>query len=262
MFTNFLQLNSKSFFLRVFFVIVLGILFEHVIYAHEIVFEGSNTFSKRILIQTIPHIKLATGIDVKAKPTDTANCIIKLVREKLNVCMASVSLSYILDKGNLSNDDNKYQEYLITKYIVVPIVNKDNAVNILTWEQLSRISHGNIINWKDIGGDDIEIVVVTYKKDELTRQIFNDIVMDGSSYTRKAKIVDSDEEMLFFLSSLKGAIGIISKRFILHYPKDTKIIKTKEISRPLNIITRGTPSKELQSVINFLRTSEAEKLFY
>ncbi|MCI4627150.1 MAG: substrate-binding domain-containing protein [Candidatus Magnetoovum sp. WYHC-5] len=259
---DFWQQHWNRLFLILVFAIMWTFLFEHVTCAHEIVLEGSNTFSNRILTYTIPHIKSATGVDVKASPTDTANCIIKLVREKLDVCAASVSLSYILDKGNLSNDNNKYQEYLITKHIVVPIVNKDNPVNALTWEQLSDISRGNITNWKNLSGNDIEIVVVTYKKDEYTRQVFNDIVMNKRSYTRNAKIVESDEEMVAFVSSFKGAIGIVSGHFIQHSPQDTKIIKTNEVSRPLSIITRGAPNQQLQAVINFLRTSEAEKLFH
>jgi len=38
-------------------------------------------------------------------------------------------------------------------------------------------------------------------------------------------------------------------------------IKTARISRPLSIITKGNPNPEVQSIINFLKTPDAQKLY-
>ena len=42
---------------------------------------------------------------------------------------------------------------------IVPIVNPKNRVKDLTIDQLSQIYQGKITNWKEVGGDDLQIVV-------------------------------------------------------------------------------------------------------
>ncbi|KJJ83266.1 phosphate ABC transporter substrate-binding protein [Candidatus Omnitrophus magneticus] len=228
-------------------------------FSEELTIEGSNTFCKRVLNTTRSAIKQATGIQVTVNPTSTSDCIMKLIKEKRDYCASSVHLDYILRKGNI--DNKGYQEHFIANYEVVPIVNKNNPVENLTWKQISAIAKGDTRNWKDVGGSDMEIYVFTYNDDEWTRQMFEEIVMNKDSFTGKAKILDSDKQMVSAVSSIKGAFGIISKRFVMHHPESTMILKTDEISQPLSLITRGNPSNSLQSIIQFLKTPKARALF-
>ena len=40
------------------------------------------------------------------------------------------------------------------------IVNKNNPVENLTSEEVNKIFSGQITNWKEVGGEDCEVVVV------------------------------------------------------------------------------------------------------
>ncbi len=52
----------------------------------------------------------------------------------------------------------------ITKEAFVFVINPDNTVDTLTQEQIRKIYTGEIKNWKELGGDDAEIVA--YQRDE------------------------------------------------------------------------------------------------
>lgn len=52
----------------------------------------------------------------------------------------------------------------ITKEAFVFVINPENSVDTLTQEQLRKIYTGEITNWKELGGDDAEIIA--YQRDE------------------------------------------------------------------------------------------------
>lgn len=66
---------------------------------------------------------------------------------------------------------------------MAPIVNKDVAeagVKSLTKEQLISIFTGKTTNWKDVGGPDEDIVLVTRPESSGTRATFQKYALDGT----------------------------------------------------------------------------------
>lgn len=60
------------------------------------------------------------------------------------------------------------------------VVSKDVTVDSLTKEQIQGIFTGKITNWKEVGGEDKEIVLIHRKSSSGTRVTFIDTVMDGT----------------------------------------------------------------------------------
>lgn len=60
-----------------------------------------------------------------------------------------------------------------------PVVNTGVAVNDLTIAQLKSIFTGAVTNWKDLGGDDAEIVVINRASGSGTRATFEGAVLGG-----------------------------------------------------------------------------------
>ena len=59
------------------------------------------------------------------------------------------------------------------------IVHPDNPVSDMALEDVTKIFSGEITNWSEIGGDDVDIVVVSREDGSGTRGAFTDIVLDG-----------------------------------------------------------------------------------
>ena len=135
-----------------------------------------------------------------------------------------------------------------------------NPVNELSWEQLRAVFSGKITNWKDVGGKDMPIKVVTGKPNTATRSVFQKKVMKGQDFTNNATIVDLSLYEIHFIGRNPESIGAVSHALIAHSDK-LKAVKTKRIVRPLAIITKGDPTPEVQKVIDFLKTPEAQNNF-
>ena len=64
---------------------------------------------------------------------------------------------------------------------LVFVVNEDNPVNGLTSEQLQKIYTGEITNWKEVGGDDMDIVPFQRNQGAGSQTMFEKLVMEGQS---------------------------------------------------------------------------------
>ena len=166
----------------------------------------------------------------------------------------------LLEKAGLP-DDGTYQEHVIIRDVIVPIVHKDNPLSKLSWEQLSDINTGKITNWKAVGGADQKIVVITSQPTSATRKVFQKQVMKKAAYAKGAREVRSTRQEVDLVSKFKGGIGAVSEGFVKMNPGKVKVLETAEISRPLSIITKGDPSPEVKAVIAYLKTPEAQNLF-
>ena len=230
------------------------------LFAKELVLPGSTTIQKRVLEPTADAIKTATGISIVVRGINSGKGFAELRSGKAQASIASSPLTDLLEKAGLP-DNGTFQEHTIIKDVIVPIVHRNNPVSELTWEQLSDINKGEITNWKAVGGPDLKIVVVTSQPTAATRAVFQKLVMKKKPYVQGAREVRSTRQEVGLVSKFKGGIGAVSEGFVKMNPGKVKVVETKEISRPLCFITKGDPSSDVKTVIDFLMTADAQKLF-
>ena len=90
-----------------------------------------------------------------------------------------------------------------------PLLNKDNPVADLTLENIAKIYTGEITNWKDIGGNDAEIVLIGREANSGTRDGFESVVgvEDKCKYRQECT---STGDVITAVSSNPNAIGYAS----------------------------------------------------
>ncbi len=67
---------------------------------------------------------------------------------------------------------------------IAMVVHPDNKVDDLSLEQIADIYTGKITNWKDVGGDDVEIVLIGREAGSGTRDGFESITGTNASIVR------------------------------------------------------------------------------
>ncbi len=241
-------------------VFAVSVCFASFVAAATLNVAGSTTVQKRILEPANDAITNATGIEVKVRGIGSGGGFAELMAGKIPASIASSPLKSLLNKKSLP-DDGTYQEHKIIEDVIVPIVHKSNPVKSLTWEQLSDIHTGKITNWKEVGGLDQKIIVVTSHKGSATKAVFQKKVMKKAEYIKNAREVKSTRQEVGLVAKFKGGIGAVSKGFVDLNPGRVNTIETKEISRPLSFITKGEPSQDVQKVLDYLRTPDAAKLY-
>lgn len=93
---------------------------------------------------------------------------------------------------------------------IAVIVNPANRIAELSIEQIRRIYQGTIVNWKEVGGRDEAIVVLSREEGSGTRIEFERQVMGQRRTTANAQVVPSSGAMHTRVAELPNAIGYIS----------------------------------------------------
>jgi phosphate transport system substrate-binding protein len=226
--------------------------------AETVKLHGSTTVLKRVMEPGKDALKKATGIDVELVGNGTGNGLEDLVGGKCEASMASEELADAVASmksasGKEASGDLK--GHVITSDVIKVIVHPSNTVAKLTKEQLKGLHTGATTNWKEVGGADQGVIVVTSHAGSATRKVFNKMMMDSQPYVVGAIEVETTRKEVDNVGDLPEAIGAVSMGFI-NLPgnkEKVKIVETPEISRPLMLITKGEPSASVKKIVDYFR---------
>lgn len=236
--------------------------------AEEVTIAGSTTVQKRVLEPGAAALKAATGVDVKVQGSGTGKGMIALFEGKVPAAAASESLQDAVGSAQKAAKEadktitvpGNLQFHELTKDTILVMVHKDNKVGALTKEQLKDINTGKVKNWKEVGGADLPVKVITSHAGAATRAVFQKQVMDGADYVSSALEVRTTREEITEVAREPGAIGAVSEGFIAQNPGKVKVVKAPTISRPLALVTVGDAKPEVKKIVDFFKSAEGKKV--
>ena len=139
--------------------------------------------------------------------------------------IASASRSIKMDeKLKMQDAGKKFKQVIIARDALSVIVNPTNKVKQLTREQLEGIFTGKISNWKELGGDDMKIVVYSRETSSGTYEFFKDHVMHNKNFASSVLNMPATGAVVQSVSQTKGAIGYIGMAY------DTKSVNQLKVS--------------------------------
>ncbi|MEI6787988.1 MAG: phosphate ABC transporter substrate-binding protein [bacterium] len=152
------------------------------------------------------------------------------------------------------------------------IVNPSNPRGNLTIEQIRDIFTGKITNWRELGGQDQKIVVISRDTNSGTYESFNTLVLKDSKLKGGAEYVGSNGAVRQRVMSTDAAVGYVG----LAFTEGVKVLqvngvapsaatvtaKTYPIARPLFMYTNGRPKEgtALYDFVNLCNTAEGKKI--
>ncbi len=163
------------------------------------------------------------------------------------------------------------------------VVNGNNPVKKLTYDQLSAIFTGQITNWKDVGGKDAPISLYGRENSSGTYEYFREEVLGGKDYAASTKVLQGTAALADAIGKdvngiAYGGVGYFATR------KDIVTLDVKKkggfvnpmlkgqindraisqgvypISRFLYIYSNGTPSGEVKKYIQWILGPEGQKI--
>ncbi|WP_455538097.1 phosphate ABC transporter substrate-binding protein [Terrisporobacter sp.] len=156
---------------------------------------------------------------------------------------------------------------------IAVITNIDNKVSDLTMDQVKDIFTGKITNWKEVGGQDSEIVVVSREEGCGTRDGFQEIVgFESKDLIKNALICDGSGNIKSTIKGNKNAIGYISFGYLddtLNNLKINGIEANNEnvlsnkylISRPFLLVNKkDSLTDESKSFVDFIMSKDGQNI--
>ncbi|TCJ03774.1 phosphate ABC transporter substrate-binding protein [Cytobacillus praedii] len=110
---------------------------------------------------------------------------------------------------------NGLKETIIAYDGIVVVTHPSNKVKDLTLEQVKQIFTGEVTNWSQLGGEDMEIVVVSREDGSGSRDAFQEIVgYSSGELIRNAIIASGNGNIKTTVATNKHAVGFISFEYI------------------------------------------------
>jgi phosphate transport system substrate-binding protein len=146
---------------------------------------------------------------------------------------------------------------------IVPVVHPGNPVKDLTGDQLKGIYKGEIKNWKEVGGSDSEIVVISRDTSSGTYEIWEEKIMKKERVYAGALLQASSGAITQAVSKNKNAIGYLGIGYVDKSVKaltvngipgnaETALSGVFPVSRALFMFTRGWPTGDIYKFINYV----------
>jgi phosphate transport system substrate-binding protein len=162
--------------------------------------------------------------------------------------------------------------FQIANDAVAVVVHPSNPVNDLSLQQLKKIYTGEITNWNEVGGKDLEITMVSRDSSSGTFETWEELVMDKEPVSSGALFTSSNADVASLVSSNPNAIGYVGLAYVTPMLKaitvegkeatlSSAINYTYPIARPLFMSTNGFPAPgPVLDVILFVLSDAGQRL--
>lgn len=157
------------------------------------------------------------------------------------------------------------------------VVHRSNPVREVTTEQLRRIYRKEVTNWRQVGGGDAPIVVVTKAQGHATLETF----LEHAGLRRSELAVDvvggDNAQVIRVVANTANAIGYVSLGEVLHaidHGSPLRLLRLDGVDptleavadhsypmhRTLFLIAQGDPADGARTVLEFLRSAEGRRI--
>ncbi|MDP2854374.1 MAG: PstS family phosphate ABC transporter substrate-binding protein [Smithellaceae bacterium] len=254
----------------IFVMAAFGLMSGAVMAAESIVIKGSTTVlpvtqgTLEAYMKVNPGVQMSlsgggSGEGVKAlidKTTDIANSSREIKKEEIALAEA---------KGI------KPVAHVVAFDAIIPVVNPKNKITNLSIDQLSQIYQGKITNWKEVGGEDLKIVVISRDSSSGTFESWDHFVMKKAKVTPRAQMLASNGALVTAVAKNRYAIAYLGIGYVNKSVKplqvngitasiQTAMSKEYPLSRELYMYTNGEPTGYVAKYIAFVKSADGQKI--
>ena len=225
---------------------------------------GSTSMKNVIAALTEGFAEVEPGVTVSYDPTGSGAGITGATDKTLDIGLSSRALK--------DDEKNDVDGTIVALDGIAIVVNKASKVADLTVDQLKQMFTGEITNWKDVGGDDGEIVLVGREAGSGTRDGFESIVdvKDSCKYAQELtatgaviSAVEANPLAVGYasLSAVGDTVAMVTVEGV-ECSEDTVKDGSYKIQRPFVFVTNKsvTLSEQAQAFVDFATSKDAADL--
>lgn len=205
------------------------------------------------------------GIKVTYNPTGSGSGITAVSEGRCDIGLSSRALK---DEEKAS----ELKETVVALDGIAIIVNTENKIKDISVEDIAKIYKGEITNWKELGGDDLQIVVIGREAGSGTRDGFESVT-DTKDSCKYRQELTSTGDVITTVAGNPSAIGYASLAAVKDTVKmltvdgvkpseETVKDGTYKVQRPFVLVTKESVklSDAAQKFFDFATSKEAGNL--
>ena len=221
----------------------------------KLVLDGSTTVGPIAKAFAETAMKQNPDITIMVSESGSGNGAKALLNGTCDIAMLSRELKQT-EKDAMTAKGITPTQFVVAHDALPMIVHPSNRVKGLTVAQLRDIYTGKVKNWKELGGSDTKIVVISRDTNSGTYETFKELVLKSDDkIVPTAEYVGSNGALRQRVQTTAGAIGYVGLGFLDKSVKalevngvmpsaETVMDKSYKLSRELFMFTNGMPAKD------------------
>jgi phosphate transport system substrate-binding protein len=245
---------------------------------------GSNTVTPLSSVWAENFMKVNPKVSIAVSGPGSGVGIAALIDSTTDICQSSRLITQSEIDQAKAKGVNVYQTQVAMDALSV-VVNPANTISEMTITQLSAIYTNKITNWKELGGKDTPIVVMSRDTNSGTYTYFKETVVQMAGLPTADKTLEYGNKVLMLPSTEEGVSQVASNPNAIFYTglgylNDTvKAISVKKtandtavkpsvatsldgtypISRPLLYYTNGAPTGAIKAYIDYCLSAAGQQ---
>ncbi|MDR1408177.1 MAG: PstS family phosphate ABC transporter substrate-binding protein [Tannerella sp.] len=136
-----------------------------------------------------------------------------LIEGTTDIAQSSRKIKF--DERQKLRESGKTVKEIVAAYdALAVIVHPDNRVGRLTREQLEGIFTGKIKNWKEVGGDDLQIVPYSRETSSGTYEFFRERILENKNYKNGIMSMPATGAIIQSVGQTRGAVGYVGLAYL------------------------------------------------
>ena len=258
---------------KVFAVICTVVMFAHPLCSQTV--KGSDTVLPLAQKEAEEYLKTNKSTKLTITGGGSGVGISALLDGTTEIAMSSRKIKFD-EKSKFQQAGKSVVEKIIAHDALAVIVHPENKISQLTREQLEGIYTGKIKNWKEVGGDDMAIVVYCRETSSGTYEFFKEHILKNKNYMSSVLSMPATGAIIQSVSQTKGAIGYVGLAYLSSNVKALKVSydgknfvipsiitaknKTYPVVRPLFFYYEKKSEAKVSPFINYVLSSEGQKI--
>jgi phosphate transport system substrate-binding protein len=228
----------------------------HEAYSDGLIIQGSTTFNTTVLVPFGKAVELETGLQLNIVPNNSRLGLEALFAGEADLAMLSADLKSeerLLQAANPSLPYDNLQSFEIARSRVAFVIHPSNPVRNLPLDSIRRILTGETTNWKELGGLDQKILVVTVRPGGgVLATVETRLLGDGHITAPDVLRVRVGNQIVTVAEQEPGAIGL-SQSSLVQVRNAAELLADPPIEQVLSLISLGAPSQNAITVIESMR---------
>jgi phosphate transport system substrate-binding protein len=225
--------------------------------ADTLIVQGSTTFNRRIMLAHQGAIEVASGHTLTVIPNKSTPGLVALFEGRAQLAMISAPLASEIEELRKLAPEMPVERLHAFEIMATRIaigVHPSNPVRRASLQDIKRILLGEITNWKELGGPDLQIRVALAEGGGIAALIKSELLGGRPVTAPNVLNASAPERLIPLIEQFPDVVGF-AQLSLVNRRKIPEIVTDRPLQTTLSFVTLDEPTAAIQAVIDATRAA-------